>query len=317
MNIKRTKIVIVGAGNVGTTTAFCIVNQGLCEELVLIDLNEEKTYGEVLDLQHSISFMNRNIRIRKGTYADCSDADIVVITASAPMAKSDHDRLLMLDKSMTIIKGITESVMASGFDGIFLVVSNPVDVMSYYVWKISGLPASQVIGSGTTLDTARLRYYIGKKIDVDQRSINAYVIGEHGDSEFIAWSTATIGGKSIKDVINDNKDRLGNDPYEELRLETVNGGWEILSRKGNTSYGIGSSVTRIIKTILQDENHIYPVSVYLNGEYGVNDVFISVPTIINRTGVKEIVELKLDGKEKEEFMHSVSVMKENNAKLKF
>lgn len=317
MIIKRSKIVIIGAGNVGTTTAFCIVNQGLCDELVLIDVNEDKAYGEVLDLQHSISFMNRNIRVRCGDYAECADADIVVITASAPMVKGDHDRLEMLERSMEIIKGITESVMVTGFDGIFILVSNPVDVMSYYVWKLSGLPSSQIIGSGTTLDTARLRYYIGNKIDVDQRSINAYVIGEHGDSEFIPWSTATIGGKTMSDVIKDNVDRIGLNPYESFRKDTVNGGWEIFSRKGNTSYGIGSSTTRIIKTILQDESHIYPVSVLLNGEYGVNDVFISVPTIIDRSGVKEIVELKLNDEEQKEFMNSVEVLKKTAKKLKY
>ncbi|HIV98796.1 MAG TPA: L-lactate dehydrogenase [Candidatus Ornithospirochaeta avicola] len=317
MLIKRTKVVIAGAGNVGVTTAYSIVNQGLCDELVMIDLNKEKAYGEVLDLSHSISFMNRNIRIKSGSYEDCSDADIVIITASAPMSKSDNDRLLMLDKSMAIIKSIVTEVMESGFDGIFLVVSNPVDIMTYYTYKLSGLPKNQVIGSGTVLDTARLRYYIGQRIDVDQRSVNAYVMGEHGDTEFVSWSTATVGGKSIENVIKDNKDRLGDDPYNKILQETRVGGWEILSRKGNTSYGIAGATTKILKAILQDENHIYPISVYLDGEYGVSDVYISVPTIINRYGAKEIVELKLNEEEKERFLKSVEILKENNRKLVF
>lgn len=317
MNIKRNKVVIIGAGNVGVTTAFSILTQGLCEELVLIDVNKEKAYGEVLDLQHSISFMNRNVRLKAGDYTDCRDADIVVITASAPMAKTDNDRLLMLDKSMSIIKSIVGQTMESGFDGIFIVVSNPVDIMTYYTWKISGLPSSQVIGSGTALDSARLRYYIGEKIDVDQRSVNAYVIGEHGDSEFASWSTATVGGKSLESVIRDNRERLGENPYEELIQKTIKGGWEILSRKGNTSYGIGSATARIVKTILWDENHIYPVSTYLNGTYGVEDVYISVPAIINRTGIKEIVELNMNEEERRKFLSSVAIMKEHIAKLKY
>lgn len=316
MNIKRNKVAIIGAGNVGVTTAYSILTQGLCEEILLIDINEEKAYGEVLDLQHSISFMNRNVKVAAGKYSDCEDADIVIITASAPMSKSDNDRLLMLEKSMTIIKSIVENVMNSGFNGIFLVVSNPVDIMTYYTWKISGLPSSQVIGSGTTLDSARLRYYIGKKIGVDQRSINAYVMGEHGDSEFVSWSTATVGGKSIESIVKDNADRIGENPYDELKLETQRSGWEILSRKGNTSYGIGSATARIVKTILWDENHIYPVSVHLDGEYGVDDVYISVPAIINRTGIREIVELNLNEKEREQFNKSVAILKSNYSKLK-
>lgn len=310
MNIKNSRVVIVGAGNVGTTIAYSVINQSLCGELVLIDLNKEKAEGEILDLSHSMEFMNRNIKTKCGDYEDCADADIVVITASAPMDKSLNDRMQMLNKSKGIMKSIVDSIMKSGFDGILLIVSNPVDIMTYYAWKVSGLPASQVIGSGTTLDTARLRFYIGKRIDVDPRSIDAYVIGEHGDSELVAWSTATIGGKDIYSVVKDNVSRIGVNPFEDLRQETMKSGWEIFNRKGNTSYGIAASVTSLIKAVLFNENTIYPVSVYLNGQYDAKDVYISVPTIISRTGAKEIVELNLSEEERSELKVSIDKLRD-------
>ena len=185
MNIQKSKVVIVGAGNVGVSTAFCLINQGLCDEIALIDLNQEKAFGEVLDLSQSIEYMNRNTKIKLGTYDDCHDANIVIITASVPVHDAGNDRLKMLEPTKKVMKTIVQQIMGSGFDGHIIIVSNPVDIMSYYVYKISGLPASQVIGSGTTLDTARLKYFIAQKIQVDPRSVHALVIGEHGDSEMI------------------------------------------------------------------------------------------------------------------------------------
>lgn len=308
--MDRGKVVIVGAGNVGTSIAYSVINQCICEELVLIDLNKEKAYGEVLDMIHSMEFMGRKTKIKAGDYDECKDADIVVITASAPMAKDLKDRMELLGKTKSIMKSIVSSIMESGFNGILLIVSNPVDVMTYYAWKLSGLPKEKVIGSGTTLDTARLHYYIARTIDVDPRSINAYIIGEHGDTEMAAWSTATIGGKDIKSVFEDNKDRIGENPYDTFLSQTATGGWDVFSRKGNTSYGIAASVTGILKTILYDEGRIYPVSVYLDGEYNMKDVYISVPTIINSQGAKEIVELKLTDEEREKFEASTNLVKE-------
>lgn len=313
--MNRGKVVIVGAGNVGTSIAYSTINQCICEELVIIDLNKEKAEGEVLDMVHAMEFMGRKTKIRVGDYDECADADIVVITASAPMAKDLNDRMTLLDKTKSIMKSIVDSIMASGFHGILLIVSNPVDVMTYYAWKISGLPKEHVIGSGTTLDTARLHYYIARTIDVDPRSINAYIIGEHGDTEMAAWSTATIGGKDIANVFKDNADRIGENPYDKFLKETANGGWDVFSRKGNTSYGIAASVTGILKTILFDENSIYPVSVYLDGEYGIHDVYVSVPTIINANGAKEIVELRLTDEEMIKFNDSCNLLKEKIAIL--
>ncbi len=308
--MNRGKVVIVGAGSVGTSIAYSMVNQCVCDDIVIIDINKDKAYAESLDMMHAIEFMDTKTLVRQGDYNECKDADVVIISASSPMPRDSRDRMKFLESNINIIKSIVTSVMASGFNGIFLVVSNPVDVMSYYVRKLSGLPKEKVIGSGTTLDTARLHYYIAKTIDVDPRSINAFIIGEHGDTEMVAWSTATIGGKDIKSVFLDNKDRIGADPYQNFLKLTSYGGWDIFSKKGNTSYGIASSVTGIVKSIMFDENRIYPVSVYLNGEYGMSDVFVSVPTIINRSGAKEIVELRLTNEEYNEFKKSCDTLKE-------
>lgn len=305
---KDSKVVIIGAGNVGATTAYTIINQGLCEEIVLIDRNEEKALGEVLDMQHSIYFMNRNIRIRTGGYEECKDADIVIITASAPMDPKADDRLKMLEPSKRVMKSIVTSIMEQGFNGILIVVSNPVDIMTYYAWKLSGLPASQVIGSGTTLDMARLSCELSQKFDLDAKSVSCYVIGEHGDSEVVSWHSATIGGKSLTDVMKDNADRAQNVSFEEMRKATTLAGWEIFHRKGNTSYGIAASVSAIVKSILFNENRILPISVHLEGQYGLRDVYLSVPTIINKQGAKEIVEIKLTEAESDDLRKSADIL---------
>lgn len=309
MRNKNTKVVIIGVGSVGANTAFSIIQQGLCDEVVLLDQNQEKAEGEALDLRHSISFMTRNVKVKAGEYSDCEDADIVIITASAPMDPKANDRLKMLETSKRIMENIVGSMMEYHFSGIILVVSNPVDIMTYYAWKLSGLPKNQVIGSGTTLDSARMAGRVAEIFDLDARSVNAYVIGEHGDSEMVCWSSATVGGKSLRDVIQDNYARIGKTTLEDLRQATVRAGWEVFHRKGNTSYGIAASVAGITKSVLFDENRIYPISVYLDGEYGIKDVYISVPTIINRSGAKEIVEIKLTAGEQKELEASADVVK--------
>ena len=259
-------------------------------------------------MQHSIYFMNRNIKVYAADYDTCSDADIVIITASVPMDPKANNRLDMLAGSKKVMKSIVTSVMDSGFNGILLVISNPVDVMTYYAWKLSGLPKNQVIGSGTTLDTARLAVEISNLFDLDSKSVSAFVMGEHGDSEIVSWNSATIGGKSLKDVMNDNKDRAQDETFEALRQKTVKAGWEIFHRKGSTTYGIASSAAAIVKSILFNENRILPVSILLEGEYGIDHVFLSVPTIINETGAKEIVEINLDAEEANALQASAKVV---------
>jgi L-lactate dehydrogenase len=309
MSFKSSKIAIVGVGNVGATTAYTIINQGLCEEIVLIDVNKEKAVGEALDMQHSIFFMNRNINVHAGDYDECKDADIVIITASVPMDPNATNRLDMLSGSKRVMKSIISSIMGSGFNGILLVISNPVDVMTYYAWKLSGLPKNQVIGSGTTLDTARLAVEISNLFDLDSKSISAYVMGEHGDSEFVSWNTATIGGKRLIDVMNDNTERVNEESFDNLKEQTIKAGWEIFHRKGSTTYGIAASAAAIVKSILFNENKILPVSVYLEGEYGLDGVYLSAPTIINNTGAKEIVEINLAEDEKKAMDASNDIVK--------
>lgn len=309
MSFKDSKVAIVGCGSVGSTTAYTIINQGLCEKLVLIDVNKEKAYAEALDLQHAVYFMNRNIAVKAGTYDDCKDADIVIITASAPMAQDSHDRLAMLAPSMNIMKSIVDSVMASGFDGIFVVVSNPVDIMTYYVWKLSGLDSGKVIGSGTVLDTARLCAEISSLYDLDAKSVEAFIAGEHGDSEVILWDTATIGGKRIRDVFKDNDDRTKGLTKKDLADRVKELGWEIFNRKGNTCYGIAAATCAIVKSILFNENRILPVSTALNGQYGMENIFLSVPTIVSKEGAREIVDIDLSDREEQALNASADIIR--------
>lgn len=314
MLMNKSKVVIVGAGAVGSATAFSLVTQGVCDEVVLTDLNHEKAVGEAMDLQHCIEYLNRNVSVSAGTYEDCANADLIVITASAPYVKGQN-RLDMLETSEKIVKSIVEPIMKSGFDGHFVVISNPVDVISYYIYKLTGLPKNQVIGTGTALDTARLKCLIAKKIDVDPRSVHCTVMGEHGDSQMVPWSRVTVGGKDFYNIIADNKDRLEGANLVDMVHETAEAGWEIVHRKGNTNYGIATTAVGIIKAILHNENKIIPVSTLLCGEYGESDVFAGVPAVLNRSGVKEVVEVRMTQEELEQFRKSVAVIREFSEKL--
>lgn len=308
MSFKDSKVAIVGCGSVGATTAYTIISQGLCESLVLIDVNKDKAYAEALDMENAVFFMNRNISVKAGSYDDCKDADIVIITASAPMPKDSHDRLEMLAPSMNIMRSIVEGVMASGFDGIFVVVSNPVDIMTYYVWKLSGLPMSRVIGSGTALDTARLCCELSGLYELDAKSVETFIAGEHGDSEVVLWNTGTIGGKPIVDVMNDNDDRTKGLTRADLEQSVKEMGWEIFNRKGNTCYGIAAATTAIVKSILFNENRILPVSAGLQGQYGLDSLFLSVPVILSKEGAREIVEINLSQEEKDKLDRSAEII---------
>lgn len=315
MLIHKSKVVVVGAGAVSSATAFSLVTQGVCDDVVLTDLNHEKAVGEAMDLQHCIEYLNRNVKVRAGTYADCGDANIVVITASAPYIKGQN-RLDMLETSEKIVRSIVEPIMKNGFDGHFVVISNPVDIISYYIYRLSGLPKNQIIGTGTALDTARMKCLIAEKIEVDPRSVHCVVMGEHGDSQMVPWSRVTVGGKDFYNIIADNPDRLNGVDLNEMVRETAQIGWEIVHRKGNTNFGIASTAVGIIKAILQNENKIIPVSTLLCGEYGESDVFAGVPAVLNRSGVKEVVEVRMTPEELAQFKKSVAVIREFSEKLK-
>lgn len=314
MKIKTSKVAVVGCGLVGSSTAFSLVTQGVCDEILMIDINQERALGEVLDLRDTIKYLDRNVKVRTASYADCSDVDIIVITAGAPPQKG-QTRLDTLEVSAKIVKTIVDPVMASGFDGIFIVVSNPVDIIAHYVYKLSGLPKNQVIGTGSSLDTSRLQNFIAELVNVDPRSVYAYSMGEHGDSQMVPWSTVTVAGKSFNDIIQDNKDLVGDVDLDEIVKKTTREGWEIYNRKGTTYYGIATACAGIIKAILYDENRIIPVSTLLEGEYGETDVFAGVPTILNRTGAADILEIHMTDEELNKFHQSVEILREYTEKM--
>ncbi|RAK22391.1 L-lactate dehydrogenase [Anoxybacillus vitaminiphilus] len=302
------RVVVVGTGFVGSSYAFALLNQGVTEELVLIDVNKEKSEGDAMDLNHGLPFAPAPTKIWFGDYRDCKDADIVVLTAGANQ-KPGETRLDLVDKNVKIFKSIVNEVMASGFNGIFLVATNPVDILTYATWKFSGLPKERVIGSGTILDTARFRYVLGEYFQVDTRNVHAYIIGEHGDTELPVWSHADIGGRPILEIVHENED-YSHDDLERLFVNVRDAAYHIIQRKGATYYGIAMGLVRLTKAILQNENSILTVSAYLNGQYGQNDIYIGVPAIVNRNGVREVIELKLNDEEKEKFAHSAKVLKE-------
>ncbi|MED0716151.1 L-lactate dehydrogenase [Aeribacillus composti] len=305
---KVNRVVIVGTGAVGCSYAYSLINQGVVEELVLIDINEAKAEGEAMDLNHGVPFAPSPIKVWSGSYQDCADADLVVITAGLAQ-KPGETRLQLVEKNTRIFKQIIKEIMKSGFNGIFLVATNPVDILTYVTWKESGLPKERVIGSGTVLDSARLRFELGKYFNVDSRNIHAIIIGEHGDTELPVWSHAKIGIENLDDVLERKKD-LKKECLEEIFVNVRDAAYHIIERKGATYYGIGMSLVRITKAILKNENSILTVSSYLEGEYGQNDVYIGVPAKLNRNGVQEIIEIELNEKEKEQFNYSVSVLKE-------
>ena len=314
MKISKSKVAIVGCGLVGSTTAFSLITQGICDEVLMIDINKERAYGEMLDLQDSIEYLNRNVKVRTGEYSDCGDVDIIVITAGAP-PKQGQTRLDTLELSAKICKSIVDPIMKSGFDGIFLVISNPVDIIAHYVYFLSGLPKNQVIGTGTAIDSARLQNMIAQLIKVDPRSVHAYSMGEHGDSQMVPWSTVTVAGKPFYDVIADNKDLVGDVNLVELVYKTTQEGWEILNRKGTTYYGIATACVGIIKAILYDENRIIPVSTFLEGEYGEKGVYAGVPTVLNRNGASDVLEIHMKSEELERFKASVQLIREYTDKI--
>lgn len=314
MRITSKSVAIVGCGLVGSTTAFSLVTQGICDEVMMIDINEERAYGEMLDLRDSLEYLNRNVKIRTGKYEDCGDMDIIVITAGAP-PKPGQSRLDTLDLSAKICQSIVNPIMKSGFDGIFIVISNPVDIIAHYVKELSGLPKNQVIGTGTAIDSARLQTFIADLAKVDPRSVHAYSMGEHGDSQMVPWSTVTVGGKPFYDVIQDNKELVGEVDLDELVYKTTQEGWEILNRKGTTYYGIATACAGIIKAILNDENRIVPVSTLLEGEYGENNVYAGVPTVLNRNGAADVLEIHMTPGELARFKESTNVIRQYTSEI--
>ena len=295
----KNKVVIIGCGNVGMSYAYALLNQKTrVNELALIDLDEKRIEGEVMDLNHCLSFAPTPMTIKKGSYEDCSDATIVMIAAGANQNPGET-RMDLINKNSKIFKEIVTKVMENGFNGIFLIATNPLDVMTYVTWKYSGLPHHKIIGSGTILDTARLRYMISEKLNISTRNIHAYVIGEHGDSEFVPWSSAQVGTQDIKDFISEEE-------LNQISEKVRNAAYEIINRKGATYHGIGMCLVRITNAILSDENSIITVSSYDK----TNDIFVGGATIINKNGCKERMYIKLNEEETKKLEKSISIIKD-------
>lgn len=303
---KKTRIVLIGTGAVGSSYAFALLNNNLADELVLIDVNEKKAEGDAIDLNHGLPF-SAPMKIWKGDYADCRDADLVVITAGSNQAPGET-RLDLLQKNIGIFKTIVSNVMENGFNGIFVIATNPVDVLTYATWKFSGLPHDRVIGSGTILDTARFRFLLGQHFNVDARNVHAYIIGEHGDTELAVWSKADIGGRPVLDLFK----KEGGDyaaKMDQIFTDVRDAAYQIINLKGATYYGIAMGLVRLTRAILRNENSILTVSTLANGSYGLDDVCIGLPAVVNRQGIREIIELDLDEKEKALLAKSADVLK--------
>lgn len=303
------KVVLVGDGAVGSAFAYSMVNQGLAEELAIVDVVKERTEGDALDLEDAQVFTAPK-KVYSGDYSDCKDADVVVITAGAAQ-KPGETRLDLVNKNLKIIKAVVKPVVDSGFDGIFVIAANPVDILTYATWKFSGFPKEKVIGSGTSLDTSRLRVALANKLDVDPRNVEAYIMGEHGDSEFAAYDEATIGSKPLKTIAKEHG--ITDDDLAKIEDDTRNKAYQIINRKGATFYGVATCLMRITKAILRDENAVLPVGAPLNGEYGLNDIFIGTPAIINAKGIEKVIEVPLSDKEKDLMAKSAETLKKVTA----
>lgn len=316
MRTDKRKVALIGTGMVGMSYAYSMLNQNICNELVLIDINRKRAEGEAMDLNHGLAFSASNMKIYAGEYKDTSDADIAVICAGVAQ-KPGESRLNLLKRNAAVFKSIVDPITESGFNGIFLVATNPVDIMTRITYSLSGFNPRRVLGSGTALDTARLRYLLGESLSVDPRNVHAYVMGEHGDSEFVPWSQALLAAKPLKDVMRDNPKSYYMEELEQISDDVRCAAHKIIEAKGATYYGIGMSIVRIVRAILQDENSVLTVSVRLRGEYGgKKDVFIGNPCIVSANGAKRILELKLTEQELQKLDNSCTILNDNFKKLK-
>ena len=306
------KVVLIGAGDVGVAYAFALINHSIVDHLAIIDIDEKKLEGNVMDLNHGVVWAPTRTRVTKGTYADCADADMVVICAGAAQ-KPGETRLDLVGKNVKIMNSIVSDVMANDFDGIFLVASNPVDILTYAVWKASGLDHKRVIGSGTVLDSARFRYMLGELEGVAPKSVHAYIVGEHGDSELPAVSTANIAGVPLSKKFDTDPEYA--ERIEKIFEDTRDAAYSIIDAKGSTSFGIGMGLARITAAVIQNQDVALPVSAYLQGEYGVEDLYIGTAAIINRSGIVRAIELQLNEHEKERFDASAKTL--NDIKEEF
>lgn len=309
-NIKTRKIAIIGAGHVGSHAGYSLASQGLVENIVYIDIDKKKAFSQALDIFDSIVYLPHRIIVKDGDYSDIDDADIMVICAG-PLPNMSQTRMDTLGDTVAVTKDIISNIKKTKFAGIIINISNPADVITHYIQNQLNYDYKRIISTSTTLDSARLRRAISEEINIDQKSIYAYSLGEHGESQMVAWSTVTIAGKPLFELIKEKPEKYGKLDLNKIAEKGKKGGWEVLGGKGSTEFGIGASLSEVVKAIICNEHRVLPVSVYLNGEYGQNDVYASVPAVLGKDGVEEIIELNMTEEEKKLFDNSCKIMGEN------
>jgi len=313
MNTKARKVMIIGTGNVGASAAYALLNQNICEELILVDLNRDRVEGHAQDLADAAAYMPGMMAISTREASECADVDIAVITVSGGPLQPGQTRLDELTNTAKIVKKIVPQMMANGFNGIFLIATNPCDIITWQVWTLSGLPRSQVIGTGVWLDTTRLRRSLAQTLDIGAQSIDAFILGEHGDTQFPVWSHSSVYGSPIAEVYR----RKTGQPldYEALAEQVRRQGFDIYARKGCTEYGIAGTIAEICRNIFTGSHRALAISCVLDGEYGAENIAIGVPAVLAQSGVQQIIELELAEDEQAKFRHSASVIAANIARL--
>ena len=309
-SIKTRKIAIIGAGHVGSHAGYSLASQGLVENIVYIDIDKKKAFSQALDIFDSIVYLPHRIIVKDGDYSDIDDADIMVICAG-PLPNMSQTRMDTLGDTVAVMKDIISNIKKTKFAGIIINISNPADVITHYIQNQLNYDYKKIISTSTTLDSARLRRAISEEINIDQKSIYAYSLGEHGESQMVAWSTVTIAGKPLFELIKEKPEKYGKLDLNKIAEKGKKGGWEVLGGKGSTEFGIGASLSEVVKAIICNEHRVLPVSVYLNGEYGQKDVYASVPAVLGKDGVEEIIELNMTEEEKKLFDNSCKIMSEN------
>ncbi|GEL13113.1 L-lactate dehydrogenase [Lapidilactobacillus concavus DSM 17758] len=302
----REKVILVGDGAVGSSFAYALVLQGIAQEIGIVDIAKDKTKGDAIDLSNALPYTSPK-KIYSAEYSDAADADVVVITAGAPQ-KPGETRLDLVNKNLKILKSIVDPIVESGFNGIFVVAANPVDILTYATWKLSGFPKERVIGSGTSLDTSRLRQSIAELVNVDARSVHAYILGEHGDTEFAAWSSANVGGIKIAEWVKQHPE-IDESKLVQMFEDVRDAAYTIINLKGATFYGIATALARITRAILDDEHAVLPLSVYMNGQYGLKDIYIGTPAVLGREGISNIMEIPLTDHESQAMHASADQLK--------
>lgn len=315
MNPNKIKISIIGAGLVGSTIAYALMMSSLVSELVIVDINKNKAIGEAMDLSHGVSFVSP-VDIYAGDYCDTKDSDIVIITAGAAQ-KQGETRLDLINKNFEIFKSMVPQITKYNPNTILLIVSNPVDILTYITYRLSGFPKERVIGSGTVLDTSRFRYLLSEHFDIDARNIHTYIMGEHGDSEIATWSITTVAGMGIEDYCSNFCHRCNGLEKYDIENKVKNAAYEVIEKKGATYYAIGLAVKRIVEAILRNESSILTVSSLLEGQYGLEEIYLGIPSIVGANGVKKVLEVSLNDAEHNKLMTSAKTIKKCISNLTF